>query len=63
MANQTPDGKLIFWYQGETTTLIKSTSAAQVGNATYWYNGSPQGFLLDSFSTIKLRNFAVLVGF
>lgn len=63
MANQNPEGKLNYWYEGVSSTLIESTSNAPVGALNYWYNGSPQGFLLDSLSTIKPRNFAVLIGF
>lgn len=63
MANQNPQGKLDYWYEGVSTTLIESTSNAPIGTLTYWYNGSPQGFLLDSQITVKARNFAVLIGF
>ena len=63
MANQNPDGKLTYWYEGVSTTLIESTSEAPVGALTYWYNGSPQGFLLDSKAPNIPRNFAVLIGF
>lgn len=63
MANQNPDGKLTYWYEGVSTTLIKGTPEAPVGALNYWYNGSPQGFLLDSLITGKARNFAVLIGF
>jgi hypothetical protein len=63
MANQNPDGKLNYWYEGVSCTLIKSTPEAPIGALNYWYNGSPQGFLLDSAITAKGRNFAVLIGF
>ena len=64
MANQNPDGKLTYWYEGVSSTLIESTSEAPVGALNYWYNGSPQGFLLDAISGgSKARNFAVLIGF
>ena len=63
MANQNPEGKLTYWYEGVSSTLIESTSNAPIGALSYWYNGSPQGFLLDSPSVKKARNFAVLIGF
>jgi hypothetical protein len=63
MANQNPDGKLDYWYEGVSSTLIESTSNAPIGALNYWYNGSPQGFLLDTAVIKKARNFAVLIGF
>jgi hypothetical protein len=63
MANQNPNGKLTYWYEGVSTTLIKSTPQAPIGALNYWYNGSPEGFLLDALITGKARNFAVLIGF
>jgi len=63
MANQNPNGKLTYWYEGVSSTLIESTSDAPVGALNYWYNGSTQGFLLDSRISIKPRSFSVLIGF
>jgi hypothetical protein len=63
MANQNPNGKLTYWYEGVSNTLIESTPQAPIGALTYWYNGGPQGFLLDSLLTIKPRNFGMLIGF
>ncbi len=63
MANQNPDGKLDYWYEGVSSTLIESTTNAPIGALNYWYNGSPQGYLLDSRGDIVIRNFAVLIGF
>lgn len=63
MANQNPNGKLIYWYEGVSSTLIEKTPTAPIGSQNYWYNGMPQGFLVDSYITAKPRNFAVLIGF
>jgi hypothetical protein len=63
MANQNPQGKLNYWYEGVSSALIESTANAPIGALNYWYNGSPQGFLVDSGVTGKPRNFAVLIGF
>lgn len=63
MANQNPDGKVNYWYEGVSTTLIKSISSTSIGTGNYWYNGSPQGFLEQTTTVIKTRNFAVLINF
>lgn len=63
MANQNPDGKLTYWYEGVQCTLITRTPSAPIGAENYWYNGGPQGFLIDSVIVVKPRNFAILVGF
>jgi hypothetical protein len=70
MANQDPNGKLNYWYEGASTTLIKSITAAPIGNSSYWYVGSPQGFLLQPAGSSTgggggtgARSFAVLIGF
>ena len=63
MANQDPQGKLDYWYEGVSSTLIESTEDAEIGTLKYWYNGSPQGYLVDSKYQGNPRSFAVLIGF
>jgi hypothetical protein len=65
MANQNPDGKQIFWYEGVTTSAITTAVSASIGTADYWYNGSPQGFIFGPYSAtqVKTRSFAVLINF
>ena len=63
MANQDPQGTLQYWLDGTSCTLITLTELALVGKQNYWYNGTTQGFLLDSPTLSNPRNFAVLIGF
>jgi len=63
MAKQTPNGKVTYWYEAISSSLIKGQVGISVGTQTYWYNGQPQGFLLSSTFVAKPRTFAILLGF
>jgi hypothetical protein len=65
MANQDPNQKTTYWYEGNSSAIIKAKSNATIGYQNYWYNGKAQGFLTtkQSITKGKPRAFAVLVGF
>jgi hypothetical protein len=65
MANQDPNQKTTYWYEGNSSATIKLKTNATIGYQNYWYNGKPQGFLTTKQATIlsKPRAFAVLIGF
>jgi hypothetical protein len=66
MANQDPNQKTTYWYEGNSSSIIKAKANVTIGYQNYWYNGKPQGFLtIKQIGTVKSkpRAFAVLVGF
>jgi hypothetical protein len=63
MAKRDALGKERYWFEGVSSTLLKATVGANIGTQIYWYNGSPQGFLVTSTIVPKPRNFAMLIGF
>lgn len=63
MAAQDANGKQTYWYDGVSSTFLKTRNIAQVGGSSYWYNGQPQGYLVSSVYVAKPRYFSVLIGF
>lgn len=63
MAKRDALGKERYWFEGLSSNLLKATIVANVGTQSFWYNGSPQGFLVTSTIIPKPRNFAMLIGF
>lgn len=65
MANQNPNGKQKYWYNGVATTLIKPKPNIIIGSQQYWYIGKPQGYLINYKIPILIipRNYSVLIGF
>lgn len=63
MAKRNPNGKMKYWYEANSSSLIKGSVGISVGSQDYWYNGQPQGFLLTSAFIPKPRVFAILLGF
>lgn len=63
MANQNPDSTLQYWFESSSATPIKSKGTCPIGKQNFWYNGLPEGYLLDSRGGIKSRNYAILIGF
>lgn len=63
MAKRDASGKERYWFEGVSSNLLKTSIGANVGTQTYWYYGSPQGFLVTSTIIPKPRNFAMLIGF
>ena len=64
MANQNPNQKTKYWYEGNSSSSVKSKDTAIIGYQNYWYNGRPLGFLNPNQTrTSKPRSFAVLIGF
>jgi hypothetical protein len=63
MANQDTNSKLNYWTEGNSGTLIKAKSQTAPGVQAYWYNGSADGYLAGSSTSVKARSFAVLIGF
>jgi hypothetical protein len=65
MAKQDAKGKLKYWYDGKSSTLLKNKNNVAIGSQKYWYNGQPQGYLLESVTIITYlpKQYAVLIGF
>lgn len=63
MAIRDPNGKMNYWYEATSSSLIKTKNGISVGTQTYWYNGEPQGFLLVSSFIAKPRYFGILLNF
>lgn len=63
MANVDQNKTVKYWTEGTSSSQIKGKNTAQVQNQLFWYNGSADGFLTGSLTTIKSRSFAILVGF
>jgi len=63
MAKRDPSGKERYWFEGLSSNVLKASIGASIGTQSYWYNGSPQGFLLTSTIIPKPRNFSILIGF
>jgi hypothetical protein len=65
MAIRNPNGKMKYWFEGASASLIKPNPSAFIGYQNYWYLGQPQGFITDGRITFiaRPRSFAVLIGF
>ena len=63
MANRDTNTTVKYWIDGTSGTLIKAKTTTPVGQQSYWYNGSNDGYLAGSTVTPRPRYFAVLVGF
>jgi hypothetical protein len=62
MAKQDPNGTQKYWYDGNSSTAIKTRLGTNIGSLTYWYNGKVQGFLVDSVKQSS-KKYAILIGF
>lgn len=58
-----PKGSEQYWYDGVSSTVLKFIDSVNIANQSYWYNGSPQGFLSISGTIPRPRTFAFLIGF
>lgn len=63
MANINPDSTMKYWYDSNSSIIIKSKPNAPIGKQNYWFNGKPQGFLTDSKGAGKPRSYGILIGF
>jgi hypothetical protein len=63
MANRDTNTTVNYWVDGSSGTLIKARKTASIGQQSYWYNGSNDGYLAGSSAKPQPRYFAVLVGF
>lgn len=63
MSNQNPNSTMKYWHESNSSNIIKSKANAPMGKQSFWFNGKPQGFLLDSKGAAKPRNYAILIGF
>ena len=63
MSIRDASGKERYWFEGLSSNLLKASIGSNVGTQSFWYNGSPQGFLVISQIIAKPRNFSMLIGF
>ena len=63
MANINPQSKLTYWFESNSSSIIKAKINFNIGHQNYWYNGSCSGFLTFSRGAAPARNYSLLIGF
>ena len=63
MANKDPKGKIIYFYDATSSTLIRSKEKTPIKSQVYWYNGQSQGFIAGFIEPSKPKTCIILVGF
>ena len=63
MANRNVNNLLLYWFDGSSSTSIKTKPNTYIGLQSYWINGSPTGYIGAIPRTPVPRTYAILIGF